>query len=246
MGNTINTTPVTLTGEEYREMEEDIEVELYRERVAEGRRQLDMVYESESYQEIQQPISSNDNEDPYRNLFERFMTIIVQPTEGECCVCLEATKDTTTCHHYLCRKCAININPHEILEYNDDGIVNDLEYKRCPLRRKNLIWDLYLDEIPKEHLNINNYNRQGNYFIEEHFIPSQNTSYIIQEGIDKRIHRENYRRVTIEIQSKVKEIDPSTELDLFYDLLDEIHENVLHNNTMIYHKKIEKKVKIYN
>lgn len=246
MGNTINTTPVTLTGEEYREMEEDIEVELYRERVAEGRRQLDMVYESESYQEIQQPISSNDNEDPYRNLFERFMTIIVQPTEGECCVCLEATKDTTTCHHYLCRKCAININPHEILEYNDDGIVNDLEYKRCPLCRKNLIWDLYLDEIPKEHLNINNYNRQGNYFIEEHFIPSQNTSYIIQEGIDKRIHRENYRRVTIEIQSKVKEIDPSTELDLFYDLLDEIHENVLHNNTMIYHKKIEKKVKIYN
>lgn len=244
MGNTINTIPVTLTGEEYREMEEDIEVELYRERVTEGR--LDMVYESESNQEINQPISSNDNEDPYRNLFERFMTIIVQPTEGECCVCLEATKDTTTCHHYLCRKCAININPHEILEYNDDGVVNDLEYKRCPLCRKNLIWDLYLDEIPKEHLNIKNYNRQGNYFIEEHFIPSQTTSYIIHQGTDKRVHQDNYRRVTIEIQSKVKEIDPSTELDLFYDLLDEIHENVLHNNTMIYHKKIEKKVKIYN
>jgi len=30
MGNTINTTPVTLTGEEYRQMEEDIEIELYR------------------------------------------------------------------------------------------------------------------------------------------------------------------------------------------------------------------------
>jgi hypothetical protein len=29
MGNTINTTPVTLTGEEYRQMEEDIEIEQY-------------------------------------------------------------------------------------------------------------------------------------------------------------------------------------------------------------------------
>lgn len=246
MGNTINTTPVTLTGEEYREMEEDIEVELYRERVAEGRRLLDMVYESESNQEINQPISSNDNEDPYRNMFERFMTITVQPTEDDCCVCLEPTKDTTCCHHYLCRDCATTMNPIYILEYNDDDIVNKLEYKNCPLCREKLIWDLNLDDIPEDHLRINNYNRRGNYFIEEHFIPSQNTSYIIQEGIDKRIHRDNYRRVTIEIQSKVKEIDPSTELDLFHELLDEIHENVLHNNTMIYHKKIEKKVKIYN
>jgi len=117
MGNTNTNINTTLTGEEYREMEEDIEVELYRERVAEGRRRLDMIYEM--HQEIQQPISSNDNEDPYRNMFERFMTITVQPTEDECCVCLEPTKDTTCCcHHYLCRDCATTMEPNYICEYN--------------------------------------------------------------------------------------------------------------------------------
>lgn len=236
MGNTNTNINTTLTGEEYREMEEDIEVELYRERVTEGRRRLDMIYEM--HQEIQQPISSNDNEDPYRNMFERFMTITVQPTEDECCVCLEPTKDTTCCcHHYLCRDCATTMEPNYICEYNDDGVINKLEYKQCPLCRENLIWDLYLDEIPKDHLRINNYNRRGNYFIEEHFIPSQTTSYIIHQDTDKRIHQDNYRQVTIEIQNKVKEIDPSTELDLFHELLDEIEEKV----SYFHLKKLEKK-----
>ena len=74
MGNTNTNTNITLTGEEYREMEEDIEIERYRE---------------------MEDIHRNLIEDEESRIFAKHVGIFVEDTEQECCVCLEPTRDRT-------------------------------------------------------------------------------------------------------------------------------------------------------
>jgi len=203
MGNTINTTPVTLTGEEYRQMEEEIEIEQNRA----------MLYDDDGPLERQWSTINVDYDKVERNNYERFMTITVQSTEQECCCCLEPTKDTTICRHYLCRDCAGK------LTFNYDN------NKECPMCRQNLIVELTLFDILKCH-QINN-SREGSYYIEEKLTPEPIPPYLE--------HQDTYKWVIKEIQNTVKEVDPSRELDLFYELIAEIEEKILY-----YHlKKVE-------
>ena len=157
MGNTNTNTNITLTGEEYREMEEDIEIERYRD---------------------MEDIHHNLTEDEESRIFTKHVGIFVEDTEQECCVCLEPTRDRTyyCCRQHLCRECIdrcpnIELIFREPLTSGDfaDGIIRPWIEKPCPMCRQDLVYKLSLDCVPKDQRN--NFNTEQEYYLVEHFPP---------------------------------------------------------------------------
>ena len=167
MGNTNTNTNITLTGEEYREMEEDIEVERYRE--------MEEDIEVERYREMED-IHRNLTEEEECRIFAKHVGIFVEYTEQECCVCLEPTRDRTyyCCRQHLCRECIdrcpnIELIFRESLSGGDfaDGIIRPWIEKPCPMCRQDLVYKLSLDCVPKDQRN--NFNTEQEYYIVEHY-----------------------------------------------------------------------------
>ena len=188
MGNTNTNTNITLTGEEYREMEEDIEIERYRE---------------------MEDIHCNLTEDEERRIFAKHVGIFVEDIEQECCVCLEPTRDRTyyCCRQYLCREC-IDMCPNIELIFREpmtsgdfaDGIIRPWIEKPCPMCRRDLVYKLSLDCVPKDQRN--NFNTEQEYYLVEYY-PSPPKSPLPPEFY----YRWNYEFVIDDILKKIKRIE---------------------------------------
>lgn len=188
MGNTNTNTNITLTGEEYREMEEDIEIERYRE---------------------MEDIHRNLTEDEERQIFAKHVGIFVEDTEQECCVCLEPTRDRTyyCCRQHLCREC-IDMCPNIELIFREpmtsgdfaDGIIRPWIEKPCPMCRRDLVYKLSLDCVPKDQRN--NFNTEQEYYLVEYY-PSPPKSPLPPEFY----YRWNYEFVIDDILKKIKRIE---------------------------------------
>ena len=190
MGNTINNTNITLTGEEYREMEEDIEIERYRE---------------------MEDIHHNLTEDEESRIFTKHVGIFVEDTEQECCVCLEPTRDRTyyCCRQHLCRECIdrcpnIEFIFREPLTSGDfaDGIIRPWIEKPCPMCRRDLVYKLSLDCVPKDQRN--NFNTEQEYYLVEHFPPPPQP---LKPSTDKGENLWYYEFVIDDILKKIKRIE---------------------------------------
>ena len=183
MGNTNTNTNITLTGEEYRQMEEDIEIERYRDGI-EIERYRDGI-EIERYREMED-IHRNLTEDEERRIFAKHVGIFVEDTEQECCVCLEPTRDRTyyCCKQHLCRECInrcpnierivdIDITTGNLTPFTSDdfadGIIRPWIEKPCPMCRQDLVYKLSLDCVPNDKRN--NFNTEQEYYLVEHYPP---------------------------------------------------------------------------
>jgi hypothetical protein len=182
MGNTNTNTNITLTGEEYRQMEEDIEIERYRDGIEiERYRDMEEDIEIERYHREMEDIHRNlteVTEDEESRIFAKHVRIFVEDTEQECCVCLEPTRDRTyyCCKQHLCRECIdrcpnIEFIFREPMTGGDfaDGIIRPWIEKPCPMCRQDLVYKLSLDCVPKDQRN--NFNTEQEYYLVEHYPP---------------------------------------------------------------------------